>query len=463
MFRVSVRLVLVAGAIVVAAACGKKGAPLAPIVRIPSVIDTIRTQRVGNEIYLSVTVPATNIDRSIPADIVRIDVYGYTGRTPPPRLLFTDVATVVASIPVILPPRPDAPIPPPVPPPLPGAPPLGADVGSMVTVIDTLEGDELVQGRVVTLPLPPGARSRPLPVDPAVSAAAAAAAASGPLRRYYVAVPFSSRGEAGPQGAPVEVVLFPLPPAPRDLAVAVGQAGATLTWNLGGGLLGFLLDAAMAPEPSPDEDVFAVPVAVPLATVVRASGTPPSGRASFNVYRRLGPPVTPPPLGTPVPPPVIDAPWLKVPLLPLNAAPLAVTRYVDAVEVGREHCYSVRAVRGIAPNSIESEPSDTLCITPADTFPPAVPLRVVAVAAEGSISLIWEPGSDLDLAGYVVLRGAPGDATLQPLTPTPVTEARYSDTTAQPGTRYVYAIVAVDTATPPNMSAPSARVEETAR
>jgi hypothetical protein len=64
----------------------------------------------------------------------------------------------------------------------------------------------------------------------------------------------------------------------------------------------------------------------------------------------------------------------------------------------------------------------------------------------------------------VVLRGAPGDATLRPLTPEPITEARFIDTMVTPGTRYVYAIVAVDNATPtPNRSAESMRVEETAR
>jgi len=35
--------------------------------------------------------------------------------------------------------------------------------------------------------------------------------------------------------------------------------------------------------------------------------------------------------------------------------------------------------------------------------------------------------------------------------------------TVKPGVRYAYVIVAVDKATPPNRSAPSARVEETAR
>jgi hypothetical protein len=39
----------------------------------------------------------------------------------------------------------------------------------------------------------------------------------------------------------------------------------------------------------------------------------------------------------------------------------------------------------------------------------------------------------------------------------------FEDKTARPGVRYAYAIVAVDKAPTPNRSAPSARVEETAR
>lgn len=79
------------------------------------------------------------------------------------------------------------------------------------------------------------------------------------------------------------------------------------------------------------------------------------------------------------------------------------------------------------------------------------------------ISLIWDANTEPDLAGYIVLRGeAPGD-TLQPLTPKPIRETTFRDTTVKPGVRYVYAIVAVDNATPPNRSVPSVRVEETAR
>jgi hypothetical protein len=86
------------------------------------------------------------------------------------------------------------------------------------------------------------------------------------------------------------------------------------------------------------------------------------------------------------------------------------------------------------------------------------------VADEGGISLIWEPNGEPDLAGYLVLRGEASDATLQPLTPTTIVEPRFRDTHTSSGKKYVYAVVAVDSHLPvPNVSAESARVEETAR
>jgi hypothetical protein len=105
-----------------------------------------------------------------------------------------------------------------------------------------------------------------------------------------------------------------------------------------------------------------------------------------------------------------------------------------------------------------------VCIRPVDVFPPARPAAPSAVAAEGAISLIWEPSPEPDVGGYLVLRGEAGDATLAPLTQTPVFETSFRDTTVTPGVRYVYAVQAVDTRVPlGNVSAPSAPVEETAR
>jgi fibronectin type 3 domain-containing protein len=80
------------------------------------------------------------------------------------------------------------------------------------------------------------------------------------------------------------------------------------------------------------------------------------------------------------------------------------------------------------------------------------------------ITVIWEPSTAADLAGYVVLRGNSGDDTLRPLTPAPIRETSYRDADVEAGRRYVYAIVAVDSRQPTgNASAPSPRVEETAR
>src|SRR5262247_1776574 len=84
-------------------ACGKKGPPLPPIVRIPTSVDHISARRVGSDVFVTLTVPAANVDKSMPADIGRVEVYGYTGTLQPPKGRFLDVATHVATIDVLPP------------------------------------------------------------------------------------------------------------------------------------------------------------------------------------------------------------------------------------------------------------------------------------------------------------------------------------------------------------------------
>jgi fibronectin type 3 domain-containing protein len=111
--------------------------------------------------------------------------------------------------------------------------------------------------------------------------------------------------------------------------------------------------------------------------------------------------------------------------------------------------------------SIESAAAGPVCITPNDIFPPAAPGNLTAVAGTGVVSLIWDRVEAVDLAGYLVLRAeAPGDK-LQPLFEKPIADTTYKDTTTVAGTRYVYAVVAVDKTA--NRSAESNRVEETGR
>jgi hypothetical protein len=204
-------------------------------------------------------------------------------------------------------------------------------------------------------------------------------------------------------------------------------------------------------EPPPFDDIVVPPPPGPLASDV------PAGPTRYNVYRDEARD----PLSLPEPAPPA---WQAARPQPLNAAPLTELSFSDLVDFDRTQCYTVRAVRGAAPALVEGDPAPRRCITAVDIFPPAPPANVTAVASEGSIGLIWEPNAELDLGGYVVLRGEAGSATLQPLTDRPIAEPRFTDRTVQAGTRYVYAVVAVDDRVPvPNMSAESARVEETAR
>ena len=171
-----------------------------------------------------------------------------------------------------------------------------------------------------------------------------------------------------------------------------------------------------------------------------------------------------------VAPPDFDA--TSVPPLPaaqpfprlLTPAPIPTTTFTDArVEFGATRCYVVRTADTIGLSTIQSVSTAPVCVKPKDTFGPSAPKSLQAVASEGAISLIWEANTEPDLAGYIVLRAAAPSNKFEPITPQPIRETTYRDTAVRRGVRYVYVVVAVDTATPPNRSEPSNRVDEAAR
>ena len=430
----------------VSAACGKKGPPLAPLVPIPAAVGLIEANRLGREVYVTLTIPSANIDEHTPADIGRIEVYGYTGRTAPPRAQWVELATLVASLPV-------------APPPKPGETPESASTvkkppsdppqGARITVRDTLTEDELVQGKEPAIRDPQSAiRDPQSAVGDPQSVVRGPRTAELPVKRFYTAVPFNTRGRPGPPGAVAEFPVLNAPDAPPSLIARYTERAIMLAWEPSGGLLGFLLERALPEEPIPfaeEEESVAEPASEP------------SGPVMYNVYRDILPDAMAPP-GPRL------ASWNEQPATPITPVPVSTLDFVDSVEFERRRCYTVRAVRGAGPTARVGDASPLACLTPVDVFAPAPPKSLAAVASEGAISLIWEPNGELDLGGYVVLRGeAPGD-TLHPLTAAPVLEAGYRDETVAPGVRYIYAVMAVDNRVPlPNMSAESERVEETAR
>ena len=437
-----------------AVACGKKGPPLAPIVHIPAAVEQIDARRTGNEVAVTLTVPSKNIDGTIPVDIGRIEVFGYTGTAAPPRARFLDVATLVGTV-TIASPKPDTAAPEAAAPgePVPGAP---------VTLIESLTPEALVAREIPPLP---ATRRQPPPL-PAVTPGATAVEA-GPLRRFYLALPYSPRGRPGPPSPIAELRLTALPEAPVSVTATLVADAVRIEWEPSGGLIGFLLDRSFPFELSPLDDP-------PPETASPGVTTPPEGPTRYNVYRVMAPPTpdaaadvqpepaSPKPSGGGGPKPAGEG---GPPVL-ITGAPLVGLTVSDPLTSldERERCYLVKSVRGQGTQVVEGVASEPACIVPVDDRPPEPPDGVTPVIGDGEITLIWVPNAEPDVAGYLVLRGEAGDATLTPVTDTVVTEARYTDRTVKPGVRYVYAVQAIDTRLPrPNVSVESARVEGTAR
>ena len=439
------RVLVLCGVLAAALGCGKKGPPLTPYVRIPQAIGTIETRRVGDDVFLTFSVPTQNIDMSRPADVHRIDIYAVTTTEPRPPNRQLEGATLVGVVNVT---PADPPGTTPLPPmPLPGVlPPASQEQpiqGNSVTVQDRLVPEALVP---VPLAVRPGRQP--------VARPSAAPAAPARLQRTYVAVAFSQRGRSGPPSPQAIVSLETPPEAPRAVQASFTADGVTVSWEPSGGLLSFLLDKQLPIEALPVDDealarrvAASVPVAIPL------------GPTRYNVYQSLAPD----PLQLPAA--VVERPrWQRQPLRALNPQPLDAQQVTDLLQYERERCYEVRAVRGTGTDLVEGPASPTACVKPVDIFPPLPPTGLSAVAGEGTISLIWEAGPSEDVAGYLVLRADGPNATLLPVTPAPVIETRFVDRDVTAGSRYVYAVVAVDGRIPlPNTSQPSEHVEETAR
>ena len=417
------------------AACGKKGPPQPPLARVPTPPGNPQAVRLGDEVYVSFEVPSANVSGQTPADVAAIDVYAFTGMAAPegpdPTRQAVQIGTYAVQ-PVLPPPPPPpegvaAPPPPPLPP--------GFVQGTTAAVRETLTPEALV-------PTPVAAQPSADPIaDPAendasrtVSGPVIAPSVLAPMKRFYFLV---ARGPRGRVSTPSQAVSVPLQDAsapPTDLRLAYTEASMTLGWTPPA-------DARVAPT-APDPSLLAVK---PLL--------PPPSPTMYQVFE-----------ATPEAAPGRDEYTLTVPA-GLSPKPLAGTEVTapGAIRFGVRRCFVVRAVDTIAGVATMGRASEPGCVTPVDTFPPAPPQRLAAIAGVDVINLIWEPNSEADLAGYLVLRGtAPGD-TLQALTPTPIRETTYRDQSVRAGERYVYAVVAVDSATPQNVSGQSNRVEESSR
>jgi fibronectin type 3 domain-containing protein len=129
----------------------------------------------------------------------------------------------------------------------------------------------------------------------------------------------------------------------------------------------------------------------------------------------------------------------------VNPGPVLETRFEDAnFALGTTYRYVIRAVANEFPPYIESADSQILEIEAKDTFPPAVPKDLVAIAGEDFVSLSWDMGRESDLELYRVYRRLAGEKEFQCLTPEGVSENAYTDRSVVSDKRYEYAVRAVD-------------------
>jgi predicted small lipoprotein YifL len=448
---------LAAFAFIVVTGCGKKGPPLPPLVRLPQPPADLVAERRGNTVDVHFTVPSTNTDGTRPANVATADVYAITAPvtvTPLTDAQVLKLGTKIGSVAVKAPRDPNLTAEPDEPADEVEAPEgPGLDQGGLARVSELLTNEMLTPVGV-----PKDKKDR--------KAATVPDHASGPLlpapptaaSRIYAVFGISARGRKGPLSKRIVVPLVPPPPPPTVPSMAYDEKAVTVSWQ----------PAVMSPlVSSPAEAPLEAPGQAPPPAPMHEGGSSPAPMAKT--------PVTNP---SPSAPDVLPSKLIGVTLptiaynvydatnpqsvVKLTPTPIAAARFSDPrITWGDERCYLVRTAETVGGLTIESDPVAAPCEKLTDTFPPAVPKAVTAISSEGAINLIWEPNSERDLAGYIVMRGAnrPG-APLEPVTPAPIQEPIFKDTVPA-GVQYAYAVKAVDKAG--NASAPSAPVVESAR
>jgi predicted small lipoprotein YifL len=396
-------------------ACGKKGGPLPPLVRMPRPPAELTATRRGDMVDLRFNVPDANTDGSRPANVQRVDIYAFTGPDVKDEDLVKRQPTI-GSVTVKAPKDPDAVV----------------EEDESAADIEPAQGAGLEQGAKARVEETLTARSlAPLEIankkrakKPAPVADVPRPLLGAPLEipsRAYVGVSVGTHGRKGPLTPRVRVPLIPAPPPPSSPVVTYDETTITLRWQPAEGMArmqepatGDLLPSRLVGylQPSVGYNVYEV------------------GAAASTAESRL------------------------------TASPVSEPTYADKrLTWGAERCYAVRAVEKIGDLAVESGAAPRVCTTLVDTFPPAPPKGLQSVATEGAVSLIWQANGEKDLAGYIVLRGTTPDA-LAPLTKAPIHETAFKDEVA-PGSHYFYAVKALDKAG--NVSGPSNTEEATAR
>lgn len=128
----------------------------------------------------------------------------------------------------------------------------------------------------------------------------------------------------------------------------------------------------------------------------------------------------------------------------INSLPVSRTWFRDeSAMLGKKTFYRVRAVLEIKDELVESGDSEENSVINWDTYPPSPPLQLTIVSDRESLSLVWLPNSEVDLAGYLVYRRKQ-EASFQKVTSKLISRASYIDRNLEKHHHYDYRVTAVD-------------------
>ncbi len=131
----------------------------------------------------------------------------------------------------------------------------------------------------------------------------------------------------------------------------------------------------------------------------------------------------------------------------LNRALITDPNYQDRSMIfGNCYVYRVRVVSRESSPLQESADSESVEIKAEDSFPPAAPRGLIAIASEDTISLSWDLNQESDLSVYLIWRKQVGADAFELLTPEGIDANTFMDGRIQKNSRYEYAVSALDQA-----------------
>jgi hypothetical protein len=245
----------------------------------------------------------------------------------------------------------------------------------------------------------------------------AALAAGSPRPLTYFVEPLSPHGRsAGPSNA-ARVLAGEAPAPVAGLSALLGKDGVVLSWN-----------ADLAAD---------------------------HGRVIRLQRKLLTPPQTQPARKTNSQPGFLAAPKESIDQNLLVDSPAQPGRAIDkTIRFGQTYEYRAQRVARVTVNGqtveLAGPLSDPIRVEAIDTFPPAVPTGLAAVAtatnaaSSPSTDLSWLPVTEADLAGYAVYRREGAGEWLRISPPQPVIGPAFHDAQVAPGHTYRYAVTAID-------------------